>query len=168
MQDEVTVLLERVSTMPFSQQLAVVLVAGVASHLLWFIHGEHHMQAPAIFKIYTTMAGVVFALYAVYGPLLEMFGARKRYADVHLISFVSLYLAYFLSLFTSVIVYRIFFHRLRRFPGPPLAKATKFWHVFKVLRKDNYVLLEEFRKKYGDYVRTGKQESTNASQLSHC
>ena len=160
MQDEATVFLEGVSTMQCSQQLAMVVVVGVASHLLWFIHGEHHMRTPAIFKVYATVTGVVFAVYAVYGPLLEMFGAPKRHMIAHLIYFFSLYLAYFLSLFTSIIVYRIFFHRLRRFPGPPLAKVSKLWHVFKVLHKDNYVLLEEFRKKYGDYVRTGKQDST--------
>ncbi|CAF9905510.1 MAG: hypothetical protein ALECFALPRED_001001 [Alectoria fallacina] len=59
------------------------------------------------------------------------------------------------SLFTSILVYRIFFHRLRSFPGPFLAKTTKFWHVSKVARNsDNFRQLDNLYHRYGDFVRT--------------
>ncbi|MCJ1355069.1 MAG: hypothetical protein MMC33_005060 [Icmadophila ericetorum] len=114
---------------------------GIASHLLYFIHGEHHMQAPIIFKFYALVTVAICFM-------------------GHTLTLLLLYLTYFLGLFTSIISYRVFFHRLKQFPGPPLAKISKFWHVGRVLQKDNYVLLEEFRIKYGNYVRTGPTELT--------
>lgn len=65
-------------------------------------------------------------------------------------------LAYFTGLFSSMTVYRLYFHRLSSFTGPRLAAVTKLWHVWHVRDSTNYLLLGEVNKKYGSIVRTGE------------
>lgn len=63
-----------------------------------------------------------------------------------------------LSLATSMLVYRTFFHRLRRFPGPFVARLSKF-HAVYLSRNFQYNLeLQKQHEKYGDIVRTGPRE----------
>lgn len=69
-------------------------------------------------------------------------------------------LAYFTGLFSSMTVYRLYFHRLSSFTGPRLAAVTKLWHVWHVRDSTNYLLLGEVNKKYGSIVRTGPNEIT--------
>lgn len=63
---------------------------------------------------------------------------------------------YVSSLFASMAVYRLFFHRLCGFPGPLLARTTKLWHAWKGRHSKNHLLLDELHHKYGDFVRTGE------------
>ncbi|OJD28825.1 cytochrome p450 [Diplodia corticola] len=73
-----------------------------------------------------------------------------------------------LSLTVSILIYRAFFHRLRRFPGPFAAKLTRLWSVYESSKAFKYHLkLEELHKKHGDVVRIGPRELsiTRASAL---
>lgn len=70
----------------------------------------------------------------------------------------ALTISYLVSLWTSMLVYRAFFHRLHAFPGPPGAKLTKFWHVLQLGKCDNYKRLDKWHAAYGDYVRIGPNE----------
>ena len=63
---------------------------------------------------------------------------------------------YLSSLFTSIVVYRLFFHRLRAFPGPVLAQSSKLWHAWQGRHSKNHLLLDQLYHHYGDFVRTGK------------
>ncbi|CBF80338.1 protein CYP671A1 [Aspergillus nidulans FGSC A4] len=64
-----------------------------------------------------------------------------------------------LGLLTSIITYRAFFHRLRHFPGPWMAKVTRISAVLKAVERTQYHLdLKEMHRKYGDFVRTGPRE----------
>ena len=63
---------------------------------------------------------------------------------------------YIVSLFSSIIVYRLFFHPLRHFPGPTLAAASKLRHVFKCRHGKNFRVLEDAHHQYGNFVRTGE------------
>lgn len=66
-----------------------------------------------------------------------------------------------LGLLASMLVYRGFFHRLRKFPGPTAAKFTKFYAVWRSALKTQYHLeLGAMKTKYGDVVRTGPRELT--------
>ncbi|KAL8735761.1 MAG: hypothetical protein Q9166_000624 [cf. Caloplaca sp. 2 TL-2023] len=65
---------------------------------------------------------------------------------------------YTIGLFVSIIMYRILLHRLRRFPGPPLAAASKLWHVWQCRNSRNHIVLESLREKYGPFVRTALTE----------
>ncbi|KAF2139216.1 uncharacterized protein K452DRAFT_275327 [Aplosporella prunicola CBS 121167] len=64
-----------------------------------------------------------------------------------------------IGLFFSIAVYRLFFHRLRKFPGPWGAKLTRFYAVRLAAKETQYH--EEIRKmhaQYGDFIRTGPRE----------
>lgn len=124
----------------------IALILGITSHLLYFRHGEHHMQALIIFWIFVAAyLALIVDEYFIY--------AKDIALALHNASWISF--GYAAGLWTSMSIYRIFFHRLRSFPGPPLAKITKFWHSFKLLDSRNHLLMEELNKQYGDIVRTG-------------
>lgn len=133
-------------------QLALLAAAlGVTSHLGIFIRGEWHMQAPFLVKLYAFLA---FAIFCAEHSLPE--------ADITTSLKITAVLAasYAAGLFSSIVIYRKFFHRLRHFPGPWLAGATKFWHVWQCRTGKNYLVIEELRRTYGPVIRTGPEELT--------
>ncbi|CAI7647033.1 unnamed protein product [Penicillium pancosmium] len=58
------------------------------------------------------------------------------------------------------IVYNVFFHPLRKFPGPWMAGATSGWKAYKEVIKQETLALELFdlHAKYGEIVRIGPNE----------
>jgi len=63
------------------------------------------------------------------------------------------------GLLASIAMYRVFFHRCRKFPGPFAAKVSKF-HAASLAAKDvkYFRELEKMHEQYGDFVRTGPRE----------
>ncbi|KAH7389742.1 cytochrome P450 67 [Phaeosphaeria sp. MPI-PUGE-AT-0046c] len=63
------------------------------------------------------------------------------------------------GLLSSIALYRVAFHRCRRFPGPFAAKLTRFYAA-KLSAKDvkYYKELARMHHQYGDFVRTGPRE----------
>lgn len=122
-------------------------VAGFASHWGYFLHGEHHKSAPTLAYIYLLLVPTIF-LCQIYLTNLSPFLAFQEA--------FSITTAYTAALFTSMSIYRIFFHRIRSFPGPLLACTTKLWHSWKARNGGNHVYLESLHRKYGTFVRTGK------------
>jgi hypothetical protein len=60
------------------------------------------------------------------------------------------------GLWTSVILYRLFFHRLHSFPGPRLAKLSRFYVTWTSSRKvQQHLETDKLHTKYGDFVRIG-------------
>ncbi|EKG20298.1 Cytochrome P450 [Macrophomina phaseolina MS6] len=56
-------------------------------------------------------------------------------------------------------VYRVFFHRLRHFPGPFGAKLSRFYSAYLAGKDIKYYKeIEKMHRKYGDFVRTGPRE----------
>lgn len=75
--------------------------------------------------------------------------------------------SFFAPLFFSISVYRVLFHPLNRFPGPPLARLTSWWGVFQIARGANkYQLHHELHKQYGDVVRIGMNALLNGTRHS--
>lgn len=65
--------------------------------------------------------------------------------------------AFSFGLVSSILLYRTFFHRLRRFPGPLGAKLSRFYLFNKVHRNcQGHLVTDQFHQKYGDFVRLGK------------
>lgn len=61
-----------------------------------------------------------------------------------------------IGLGSSIVLYRAFFHRLHHFPGPFLAKLTRFYAMSKVATKlQANVDIQKLHEKYGDFVRVG-------------
>ena len=132
--------------MLLSNQLCLVGLAGIGTHLGFFIREEHHLHAPTIFRVYLSLATLLFILQARYssGTVQE---AGK----------ITLYVmgVYNLTLFTSITIYRAFCHRLHKFPGPFMAKVTKLWNVIMAMDSTNFRLMDSLYHQYGDFVRTG-------------
>lgn len=60
------------------------------------------------------------------------------------------------GILTSMSIYRLFFHRCRKFPGPIPAKLTRFYATYQSAKNTEYYKeLAKMHEKYGDYVRTG-------------
>lgn len=138
--------------LPVSQICGIAATTAALSHWIYFIRGEHHLSAPRLFRLSLLL------------PILAVFGLKK-YADFEtkdaIILSAEVTVSFFTGLWTSILVYRIFFHRLGNFPGPFGAKTSKLWHVWKLApRADNFRLLESLHQEYGDYVRTGEAFSS--------
>ena len=130
-----------------SPPLWLAIAAGIAAHRGLFIYGEWHMQAAMILLVHTAVYNLIWIL------LVALCNATffEALIEASLIS-----CCYLLSLFTNILVYRLFFHRLCGFPGPVLARSTKLWHAWKGRHSKNHLLLDDLHHKYGDFVRTGK------------
>ncbi|KAI8963127.1 cytochrome P450 [Daldinia sp. FL1419] len=61
-----------------------------------------------------------------------------------------------LGLFSSMVIYRLFFHRLRKFPGPLDLKVASFFSAIRVAKEAKYHRnIEAMHDKYGDFIRVG-------------
>lgn len=122
--------------------------AGLLSHWAYFIHGEHHVEAPNLLRLALLLPCILF------GSLLSFGGLDLVPAGLLSLKTVA---SYYTTLWTSIILYRTFFHRLRNFPGPFMFKVSKLWHVYILApNSDNYKQLDTLHKRFGDFVRTGK------------
>ena len=131
---------------------ALASVTGVASHVLYFIHGEHHLNAPVILRVYLFLAAFPYAAAWCMGSHVPLGMITTR-----IFLFQVIYVG---SLLSSIIVYRAFFHRTRHFPGPKLAAVSKFYHMFNATDSQQHLFLDRLHAKYGDFVRTGPNEIT--------
>ncbi|KAI1371223.1 cytochrome P450 monooxygenase-like protein [Hypoxylon crocopeplum] len=123
-------------------------VAGVVAHHGIFIRGEWHMRIPQVIIGHILLT--IFVFYSLVGHYSSL--------GVTIFALGSICSCYFLSLFTSMAIYRLFFHAISSFPGPKLAAVTKLWHVFHILDSTNYKFLQELHTEYGPFVRTGPNE----------
>ncbi|KAK0672541.1 putative cytochrome P450 E-class, group I [Cercophora samala] len=121
---------------------------GTTSHLAIFIRGEWHMQSPVLFWIYAFLTATIFAI------------INLKQGDHPFQTTFFITTSYSLGLFTSISIYRLYFHRLRSFPGPKLAALTKFWHVWQCRRGKNHLVIERLQAQYGNVIRTGPEELT--------
>jgi hypothetical protein len=119
---------------------------GVASHLGYFIHGEHHMQSTRILAFFVVAPIALFVTASRYTDDNSYLEAGK-FTTVATGSYLT-------ALTTNILIYRAFFHRLRNFPGPFSAKLSKVTHVFRIAKNSrNYILAEQMFEKYGEFVR---------------
>ena len=127
---------------------------GLASHNLYFIRGEHHLAAPAIF------VGAIVLSILIYGYEYRLAPAHAAFNAFSIIG------AFNTALFTSMTVYRTIFHPLRSFPGPFGARICKLWHLYNILDSKNHVFLHRLYEKYGPIVRTGLYLSRPALRIA--
>ncbi len=120
---------------------------GILSHILYFVRGEHHQHALQFLQI---LFYGFFPLSFILARLLQIQYAQAMQLGAIVIG------SYLTALWTSMLIYRSFFHRLNSFPGPRLAKLSKFYQVFTGLRLDAFRRSHRAHQKYGNFVRTGK------------
>ncbi|KAL8822793.1 MAG: hypothetical protein Q9191_006478 [Dirinaria sp. TL-2023a] len=125
------------------------IILGVVSHLFYFIHGEHHTQALLLLKLF-------FLLPPIATISLIQFGGFT-FGDAATLT-AAITASYCAAIWTSMVIYRVFFHRLGQFPGPHLAKVSKFYHSLCCYRMDNHKVRARWHEQYGDFVRIGPNE----------
>ena len=70
---------------------------------------------------------------------------------------VTVFSVFFISLFTSITLYRVSpWHPLAKYPGPLICKLTQFHLATLSLRGKQHIYFAKMHEKYGDIVRVGK------------
>ncbi|KAF8251462.1 cytochrome P450 [Wilcoxina mikolae CBS 423.85] len=138
------------ATVNTTNLLTITVVAALASHHFIFCRNELDKYSAHVLS-----AGVISHLFLT---------IALRHASVpsaYLLS-LSLSAVYVLTVFTSILIYRIWFHPLRNFPGPFMARTTSFWQVFTNIKSDFHWrdVSKKLQEEYGDFVRTGPRELT--------
>ncbi|OGE47023.1 hypothetical protein PENARI_c074G06439 [Penicillium arizonense] len=73
-------------------------------------------------------------------------------------AFQKLWLYHILGVYSSMLAYRGFFHRLGKFPGPFFARFSNFYLTMMSSKLHLYKEIDRHHETYGDYVRTGPTE----------
>ena len=120
---------------------------GVLAHVLYFIRGEHHQLALRYCQL-------AFSLPVISCASLVYFLDYQAGFAVQITAVV--FSSYVVSLWTSMLVYRAFFHRLKHFPGPWYLKLSKLCHAVRLVKMDNFKHVTRWHQTYGDFVRVGK------------
>lgn len=134
--------------------LATASLTGVALHHLFFKHVEVDKR-PA-----STAASFFAAYFLLANALPRISSEYAGFSRSYTVAFLA-WASLVLSLWTSILVYRAFFHPLKNFPGPFGARLSKFWSLNKVLETNIrwYRTLDALHQQYGDFVRTGNLRS---------
>lgn len=120
--------------------------AGLLSHVFYFIHGEHQKEALFLFTLLLLLPPMSCLILTCFLQLSLSHAAQLTATSIT---------SYLGALWTSMIIYRSYFHRLHHFPGPTLARASKLYHCLKLGKMDNFRKLAGWHREYGDFVRTG-------------
>ncbi|KIW99247.1 uncharacterized protein Z519_00910 [Cladophialophora bantiana CBS 173.52] len=87
---------------------------------------------------------------------------HKEPTELKILGFVNLVstfnLCYFVVLGSSISIYRLFFHPLRKYPGPLLGKLSQFHFSYICGTGNSHRYLEALHRKHGDIVRYGPNE----------
>ncbi|KAI0864888.1 cytochrome P450 [Xylaria cubensis] len=128
--------------------LFAALAAGIVSHLTFF-RGEHHMYGPryVLIAILTLVTHLIAQTY--------FFQVNNQVAALQ-----TFYLAgsYFGGLYSSLVIFRLFFHPLRRFPGPLGFKISSAWFATYLVKRDAFRQLLKLHQKHGDFLRIGSND----------
>lgn len=138
-----------VIALQFSPQVTatVSLLAGVVSHHIVFRPFEIDGYAWQLFFTYF----ITFFVLIIGHVYLTGYSFILALARVLLIA-----TAYNAGVVTSIIIYRAFFHPLKRFPGPFLAKISRFYAMNNAAKRVKaYGDVQSLHKEYGDIVRVG-------------
>ncbi|KAH8690164.1 putative cytochrome P450 oxidoreductase [Talaromyces proteolyticus] len=128
--------------------------SGASAHILLYRFGEWDVEAPSLVAKY-------FILFVIFIGI-EKFNVVNEYKSV--ISLPPGWSAklvgyHILGIYLSMIIYRIVWHRLARYPGPFFAKLSNFYVTLLSAKGLHlYEEVEKLHKQYGDYVRLGPSE----------
>lgn len=129
------------------QEFLAATALGVCAHLGIFIRGEWHLRAPRVVACHIAALATGISLHI---------NRRPEAASSIAVWWLQCFSYYLFGMFTSITIYRLFFHRIRHFPGPRAAAVSKLWSVYQCRDSRNHLFLDDLHKKYGNFVRTGQ------------
>ncbi|KAH8803373.1 putative cytochrome P450 [Xylogone sp. PMI_703] len=130
-------------------ELLAAAISGIASHILYFNRGEHHLNPQYYFHGFLGVS----ALAAV---LLHTIGQEDLMQAITNIG--SLDVCYLGGLYSSLVTYRLLFHPLNKFPGPIGARLSGFWLSWRFRNRDGYKQVRKLHEDYGLFVRVGPSD----------
>ena len=152
----------------------IAFTCGVVLHTAIFRRGEWDTHSKRLIIATTFLYGAVTGLaVATYGFIDN----DDRYDDVPFATTLRtaastvgiMLISVLVGLFSSILIYRTFFHPLRHFPGPfgaRLSNAYQTWLYCRSWRLD--VEVQKLHRVYGDVVRVGPRElSINDPESLH-
>lgn len=114
------------------------------------------LSAHVVFNKFQPSLVIEFALLLFGAPtVVGTILSRKEHTSLlrSVLTSIGFHLA---TLIASTVVYRLSpFHPLARYPGPVLARVTRFWAFSKALGGKHHLMYHQLHEKYGDVVRTG-------------
>ncbi|KAL2839204.1 cytochrome P450 [Aspergillus pseudoustus] len=132
---------------PVSVYISAVL-SGIISHAAYFNKGEHHLHGVLYVKLLVLgiSSGTAILLYL------------EQNASTAFITTINLTAAYLLGLYISLLIYRIFLHPLREFPGPFGARISTAWMTTQLKNNNQHTRLLELHQQYGPFLRIGPSD----------
>ncbi|CAG8013031.1 unnamed protein product [Penicillium salamii] len=138
--------------MSYSPDIFCILgiISGVSLHTLLYRYGDWDTKSPTLVLAYL-LAMLTGTIGLQYSSSVQNLW-RGSLADIW-----RLFAYHLMGVYMSMLIYRAFFHRLVRFPGPILACLSNFYITRLAAKK---LLLHEeihdLHAQFGDYVRLGK------------
>jgi tryprostatin B 6-hydroxylase len=124
-------------------------VAGIFTHLGYFIQGEHHLYGTRYFQIFITTFITAILFHARQnGQFLS-----SSFSTIGLLA-----IFYLGGLYGSLLVYRAFFHPLNNFPGPFGNRLGNLWFSAHLSNADAYKKVYGLHNRYGPFVRVGSSD----------
>lgn len=122
---------------------------GVTTHVIVFARGEWERHVVTIaWSIFLSPALIYAATSRFIGGLYIQF----------LIYTLTTVIGFSVGFLISMGIYRIYFHRLRKFPGPLGARLSGFWSMGTALRGFQlHKKTQQLHEFYGDFVRIRKK-----------
>jgi tryprostatin B 6-hydroxylase len=130
-------------------ELATAFVLGTAVYLLYFNRGEHHLHPERYLIVFGAVAAASVALLHLHHRLALLEALRAS---------ANLALSFLAGLYSSVLVYRQFFHPLNKFPGPFGTRVSGLFLSAHFGKADSARQYQKLHKKYGDFLRVGSSD----------
>ena len=124
----------------------LLFIIGISLHVGYFNHGEHHLYGARYLMTFFTLQASAFTLMVT--RLKESTTTSLEYTLLGSLSLLS-------GLFTSLIVYRLLLHPLRKFPGPLSVRLSDFCFSFQCRKQDAFRQVLALHRRHGDFVRVG-------------
>jgi hypothetical protein len=135
---------------------------GVLSHVALFNRGEWDVATAKIcvFVLSSQVLGTT--------GLLHYFPGEHDTPSIAAKSVASITSFWILGIFTSILVYRAFFHRLNSFPGPYVARLSNLYPTALSAKSLHlYEEVQSLHKQYGDFVRLGQYHDLKIEKFTN-
>jgi hypothetical protein len=120
---------------------------GVLLHILLYRRGEWDRAVPTLFLAYVlTQLSILNILVYEYS---------EEFTLPALLAVACLTISHTLGILGSMMIYRVFFHRLRSFPGPFWACISSFYVSRLSADLRLFGEVDALHNKYGDFIRLG-------------
>lgn len=138
----------RVIVMDAGSKFALAALFGSLFHILIARHGEIERYLLSLIFTFFSTNGLCFSFFRFYLSQSLLHSLRNATA---------LHAAFLAGLLASIVIYRLFFHPLRHFPGHWTAKVSRLYASYIVARtaKMHYAV-QAMHAAFGDVVRVGR------------